>query len=214
MGRTKWLGLLGLVGAAVALSGCTRDGKFQALSMWNESRLKPYEENPMRPGESSSRTPAPGSIARGELRRSDPIRTGREGGKLLTVSPVPVTQALLKRGQERFNIYCTPCHGKLGDGEGMLPKRGFPHPPDYAIKRLRDAPVGHFYDAITNGYGVMYSYAHSVQPHDRWAIAEYIRVLQASRPVVSEDKYLEERKKAREEGFRDPSRPMNVTPGH
>lgn len=207
-------GWLGLLGAAMALSGCTRDGKFQALSMWNESRLKPYEANPMRPSESSSRVPAPGSIARGELRVDDPIRTGRSGGKLLTTSPLPVTPALLKRGQERYNIYCTPCHSHLGDGQGMLPKRGFPHPPDYAIQRLRDASVGHFYDVITNGYGVMYSYAHSVQPNDRWAISEYIRVIQASRPVVKDDRYLEERKRAREAGVRDPNRPMNLEPEH
>src|SRR3954470_6790894 len=95
--------------------------------------------------------------------------------------PPPVTLALLERGQERFRIYCTPCHSELGDGHGMIVQRGFPPPPDYTIQRLMDAPVQHFYDVITNGYGVMYSFANRVQPNDRWAIAAYIRTLQHAR---------------------------------
>ena len=201
---TIWAGALG---GMVLLAGCTRDGQFQPVSMWNESRLKPMEESPI-PGEFSvARPPAPGSVARGQLAAYDPIQTGRAGGRLLTESPVPVTKAMLERGQERYNAYCAPCHSRTGDGEGMIVKRGFPHPPDYAIPRLRRAPVGHFFDVITNGYGVMYSYAPSVPPTDRWAIAAYIRVLQAARPVVNEDKYLEERERARESGIRDPHRP-------
>jgi hypothetical protein len=96
------------------------------------------------------------------------------------VTPPPVTLALLQRGQERFRIYCTPCHSELGDGRGMVVQRGFPAPPSYHIARLRDAPIMHFYDVITNGYGVMYSFAYRVQPVDRWAITAYIRALQRS----------------------------------
>lgn len=96
-----------------------------------------------------------------------------------TTAP-PLTLALLQRGQDRFRIYCTPCHSELGDGNGMIVQRGFPHPPDYEDPRLRQAPVQHFYDVITNGYGIMYSYADRVQPADRWAIAAYIRALQLS----------------------------------
>lgn len=96
-----------------------------------------------------------------------------------TLAP-PVTLALLTRGQERFRIYCTPCHSELGDGNGMIVQRGFPPPPSYHTDRLRQASVQHFYDVITNGYGVMYSYANRVQPADRWAIAAYIRALQRS----------------------------------
>jgi len=96
------------------------------------------------------------------------------------VAPPPVTLALLQRGQERFRIYCTECHSELGDGHGMIVQRGFPQPPSYHIDRLRDAPTEHFYDVITNGYGVMYSFAYRVQPADRWAIAAYIRALQLS----------------------------------
>lgn len=92
----------------------------------------------------------------------------------------PVTLALLQRGQEQFRIYCTPCHSELGDGNGMVVQRGFPHPPNYEEQRLRDAPPQHFFDVITDGHGVMYSYADRVQVEDRWAIAAYIRALQLS----------------------------------
>ena len=94
--------------------------------------------------------------------------------------PPPVTLALLRRGKERFEIYCAPCHGYDGGGDGMIVQRGFPHPPSYHSDKLRDAPIQHFYDVITNGYGVMFSYAARVNPSDRWAIIAYIRALQAS----------------------------------
>jgi mono/diheme cytochrome c family protein len=103
-------------------------------------------------------------------------------------SPPPaVTLALLQRGQERFRIYCTPCHSELGDGHGMIVQRGFPPPPDYTIPRLLAAPTQHFYDVITNGHGAMYSFADRVQPSDRWAIAAYIRVLQLARHATMAD---------------------------
>ena len=94
--------------------------------------------------------------------------------------PYPITMRLLQRGRERFQIYCEPCHSPLGDGDGMIARRGFPHPPSYHIARLRAAPDRHFYDVITNGYGIMYSYADRVAPEDRWAIVAYIRALQRS----------------------------------
>ena len=103
------------------------------------------------------------------------------------VQPPPVTLALLERGQERFRIYCTPCHSELGDGHGMIVQRGFPAPPSYHIDRLREAPPQHFYDVMTNGYGAMYSFAARVQPADRWAIAAYIRALQRSQQATLED---------------------------
>jgi mono/diheme cytochrome c family protein len=95
-------------------------------------------------------------------------------------APPPVTMALLEHGQQRFDIYCAPCHSRLGDGQGMIVQRGFPAPPSYYIDRLEKAPIQHFYDVVTNGYGPMYSYADRVAPADRWAIIAYIRALQAS----------------------------------
>jgi mono/diheme cytochrome c family protein len=101
--------------------------------------------------------------------------------------PPPLTLALLQRGQQRYRIYCTPCHSELGDGNGMVVQRGFPHPPSYDIDRLRHAPTQHFYDVITHGYGAMYSFAGRVAPHDRWAIAAYIRALQLSQRAPAAD---------------------------
>jgi mono/diheme cytochrome c family protein len=105
-------------------------------------------------------------------------------------SPAPppsVTLALLQRGQDRYRIYCVPCHSELGDGRGMIVQRGFPSPPSYHSDSLRQAPVQHFYDVITNGHGAMYSFADRVQPPDRWAIAAYIRALQRSQMATSSD---------------------------
>jgi mono/diheme cytochrome c family protein len=139
-------------------------------------------------------------VARGDLAYDDPVRTGLENGKLLTGYPIRVTPQLIERGRERFETFCSPCHGRMGDGRGMIVKRGFPHPPDYALVRLRQAPIGHFFEVMTHGYGVMYSYASRVNPADRWAIAAYIRVLQELRPAVTVDPYEEERRRARETG--------------
>lgn len=94
--------------------------------------------------------------------------------------PPPLSLALLQRGQQRYRIYCTPCHSELGDGNGMVVQRGFPHPPSYDIDRLRTAPTQHLFDVMTNGYGDMYSFAGRIAPADRWAIAAYIRALQLS----------------------------------
>ena len=108
--------------------------------------------------------------------------------------PMPaLTLALLQRGRERFDIYCAPCHGRVGMGDGIIVQRGFPAPPSYHIDRLRQAPVQHFYDVITNGYGAMYSYAQRVAPADRWAIAAYIRALQQSQSAHLADVPAEKR---------------------
>lgn len=207
----KHILVTGLLGATALLSGCTREGRFQAISMWNESRLKPYEASPM-PGEaSSSRRPPAGAIARGSLASVDPMHTGRsEDGKLLTRPPLAITEKLLLRGQERYNVFCAPCHSRTGDGAGMIVLRGFPPPPDYGLTRLRGASIGHFYDVMTNGYGIMYSYADRLSVQDRWAVAAYLRVLQKKRPVVTQDLGLAARQKARLTGIPDPHRGENL----
>jgi cytochrome c553 len=128
----------------------------------------------------ASRPLPPHTVARGHLDDDEAFYTGKIGDKLVTTFPMPITREVLLRGQERFDIYCAPCHGRTGDGNGMIPQRGYPVPPSYHIDRLRTAPVGHFFDVITHGYGVMYSYATRVDPADRWAIAAYIRALQIS----------------------------------
>jgi len=107
----------------------------------------------------------------------------------------PVTLALLHHGQEQFRIYCTPCHSELGDGNGMIPQRGFPHPPSYHIARLMQAPNEHFYDVITHGFGIMYPFGDRIAPSDRWAIIAYIRALQLSQDVPAKDLTPDQRKK-------------------
>jgi mono/diheme cytochrome c family protein len=130
-----------------------------------------------------SRPLVKGTVARDHLRDDDAFFTGFENGKLVTEFPIPLTKEVVLRGQERFTIYCVPCHGQLGNGKGMIAQRGFElrRPVgNYHTDRLRKMPIGHFYDVITNGYGAMFSYASRIEPQDRWAIAAYIRVLQYS----------------------------------
>ncbi|HEX6841289.1 MAG TPA: cytochrome c [Stellaceae bacterium] len=137
-------------------------------NMANQPKRLPFEANRGQEGGPAHRLPPAGTVARDDVPAPQP----------------PVTSALLARGQQRFNIYCAPCHDRVGDGNGMIVQRGFPRPPSYHIDRLRQAPSQHFYDVITNGYGAMYSYAARVAPADRWAIVAYIRALQASQDAT------------------------------
>lgn len=164
--------------AALAVSGCHTD-------MWVQPKLTP--EAPMDTtlfvDGASARPLVPGTIARGHLREDQPFYTGIENGHYMDRLPMPVTRELLDRGRERFDIYCSPCHGRLGNGQGMIAHRGLAlrRPVgNYQTDRLRKMPVGYFYDVMTNGYGAMFSYASRVDPRDRWAIAAYIRALQLS----------------------------------
>lgn len=142
---------------------------------------RPLEKNTFfRDNEMASRQPPAHTVARGHLDDDDAFYQGTIGTNLVTTFPFPVTREVLVRGQQRFDIYCAPCHGRSGDGRGMVVLRGFPAPPSYHIDRLRQAPVGHFFDVITHGYGMMYPYAERVEPSDRWAIIAYIRALQLS----------------------------------
>ena len=135
------------------------------------------------------------TVARGHLNEDGAFYTGKIGTNLAIEFPFPITREVLARGRERFDIYCAPCHGRTGEGNGMIVQRGFPVPPSFHIDRLREAPVGHFVDAITRGYGIMYSYAARVAPADRWAIAAYIRALQLSREATVADLTPEQRAK-------------------
>jgi mono/diheme cytochrome c family protein len=143
---------------ALALGGCK--------NMVQQARYDEYESNSLYPNGMAMQHPPEGTVA-----QDLPQRLAAEQRPALT-------EALLERGRERFGIYCTPCHAYDGSGDGIVPARGFPHPPDFRSARLKAAPASHIYDVITHGYGVMYSYADRVPPRDRWAIAAYIRVLQ------------------------------------
>ncbi len=128
----------------------------------------------------ASRPPVEGAVARGELRADDHLYTGYVNGEIVASFPFAVTREVVERGRGRFEIYCAPCHGRLGDGRGAIVQRGFQQPPSYHIERLRNAPAGHFYNVMANGYGRMFSFNDRVSPQDRWAIVAYIRALQLS----------------------------------
>jgi mono/diheme cytochrome c family protein len=135
----------------------------------------------------SARNPVDGTVARGDLREDSYLYTGKIGGNPGEYMPFPVTPDVLTRGQDRFNVYCTPCHGRVGDGNGFIPSRGLKRPPSYHIDRLRKAPVGYFFDVMTNGFGVMPDYSAQIAPRDRWAIVAYVRALQLSQNATSAD---------------------------
>jgi mono/diheme cytochrome c family protein len=135
----------------------------------------------------SARNPVDGTVARGDLREDSYLYTGKIGGNPGEYMPFPVTPDVLTRGQDRFNVYCTPCHGRVGDGNGFIPSRGLKRPPSYHIDRLRKAPVGYFFDVMTNGFGVMQDYSAQIAPRDRWAIVAYVRALQLSQNATSAD---------------------------
>jgi len=165
-----------IAGAALACAGLTacRD------DMHNQPRYKPLAASAFFSDGRSARPAVDGTVARGHLRIDEARYTGKIAGEDITEFPIPITKADIERGQNRFNIYCTPCHGRLGDGNGLVVLRGFRQPPSYYSQRLMNAPVGHFFDAVTNGYGAMPSYASRVQSDDRWRVIAYIRALQLS----------------------------------
>ena len=129
-----------------------------------------------------------GTVARGHLEDDALFYTGKgPDGKFVDQFPFPVTKDVVLRGQQRFTIYCTPCHDRNGNGQGMVVRRGFRHPPSYHIDRLRQVPNGYIFDVITNGFGAMPTYAAQIQPSDRWAIVSYLRALQASQMGTIDD---------------------------
>lgn len=165
---------------ALALAGCRYD-------MQDQPRAKTFRMSNFYDDRQTARPLVSGVVPRGDLEEDELLYTGRVKGQLADVFPFPVTRAVLDRGRERFNIYCSPCHGRTGYGDGMIVRRGFRRPPSYHIDRLRKAPVGHFFDVITHGFGSMYDYADRVEPRDRWAIIAYIRALQLSQNATLAD---------------------------
>ena len=156
-----------------AASACRQD-------MHDQPRAEPFEESDFFGDRRSVRPAVEGTIARGHLRLDEHFYTGKIDGALATTFPATVTIEMLKRGQERYDIYCAPCHSKTGDGLGMIVQRGMKQPESFHSQRLLDVEIGHYFDVVTNGFGNMYSYEERIDPADRWAIAAYIRALQMS----------------------------------
>jgi mono/diheme cytochrome c family protein len=162
--------LLASLGGAAA---CRQD-------MHDTPRYKPLQESDIYGDRRSSRPLVEGTVARGFLRDDDVFYTGMQAGAPVERIPMPLTLAVVERGRERFNIYCAPCHGSAGDGDGMIVKRGYKRPVSYHDPRLRNERAGYFFDVMTRGFGQMPDYAAQVSPKDRWAIVAYIRALQLS----------------------------------
>jgi len=162
-----------LGGAMLFSSACRND-------MHSQPRYKVYAETDFFSDGRSERPVIEDTVARGQLHLDEARYTGKLDGKDVEAIPIQITKEDLARGQERFNIYCSPCHGRIGNGQGMIVARGLRQPPSYHDERLLNAPIGHFFDVMSNGYGSMYSYASRVSVDDRWRIAAYIRALQMS----------------------------------
>lgn len=155
--------------------------------MHDQPRYKPYRESDFFADLRSERTPVTGTVARGQLHDDAYFFTGKLGTSPGDYMPFPATEQVLARGQERFNVYCAPCHSRLGDGNGMIVQRGYRRPPSYHTERLRKAPLGYFVDVITNGFGAMPDYASQIPARDRWCIVAYIRALQLSQNAAKGD---------------------------
>jgi mono/diheme cytochrome c family protein len=159
--------------AALVLSACRQD-------MHDQPRFDPMQDSAFFTDARSARPLVEGTVARGHLRDDELLYTGRVNGATATVFPFAVDAKVMARGRERYDVFCAPCHGRTGQGDGMVVLRGYRRPPSMHQDRLRNAPAGHFFDVITNGFGAMPDYAAQVKAEDRWAIAAYLRALQLS----------------------------------
>jgi mono/diheme cytochrome c family protein len=165
---------------ASGLAACRQD-------MHDQPTVSPLEESDFFDDRRSVRLPMPGTIARGQLRADTLLETGTANGTVATMFPFPIDVTVMRRGRQRYDIFCAPCHARTGNADGMIVRRGYRRPPSLHIDRLREAPAGHFFDVITNGFGAMPSYADQITPRDRWATVAYLRALQLSQHATVAD---------------------------
>lgn len=163
-----------VAGLAILFVGCNRQ------DMRDQSRYEPLEQSAFFKDRQASRQLIENTVARGHLRVDTHMFEGKVDGEYAQTLPMPMTQELLDRGQQRFQIYCTPCHDAVGTGQGMVVQRGYPRPRSYHDAELKEKPLGYYFEVITKGFGRMPDYAAQIKPADRWAIAAYIRALQLS----------------------------------
>lgn len=185
--------------AAIALtSGCR-------LDMHVQPKQNPLSRSDFYPDQRSARPLVEGTVARGELHDDTYYYTGNIGSNPGDYLPFPVTKEVLERGRERYNIYCAICHSRVGDGRGFVPSRGFSKmPPSFHTARLQKAPLGYFFDVITNGYGIMPDYASQISPEDRWKIVAYVRALQLSQNATLNDVPAGQKVPSEPPKFREP----------
>ena len=190
----KLLKLYMVIGIALLITSCYRGKPSEDPpihvnpNMDSQQKYEAQEESQFFKDGLTMRPPVAGTVARGDLREDDAYYRGRNNnGSLIVKMPVEITMDLLKRGQERYNIYCSPCHDRTGSGKGIVVKKGFLPPPSMHLDRLRVSPDGHFYDVISNGIRNMPSYKHQIPVSDRWAIVAYVRALQRSQDAGRSD---------------------------
>ena len=179
--RLRPVSFAAALAAITVLSGCRID-------MHVQPRENPLSRSDFFADQRSERQPVEGTVARDELYADTYFYTGKIGSAPGDYMPFPATKEVLERGRQRYDIFCAPCHSRLGDGNGFVPQRGFSHvPPSYHIPRLEKAPLGYFFDVITHGFGIMPDYAAQIPPRDRWDIVAYVRALQLSQDASKAD---------------------------
>ncbi|MEP6994626.1 MAG: cytochrome c [Acidobacteriota bacterium] len=195
----------GLLAALLVLSlfGCRRD-------MQDQPKYKDLRGSAFFDDRRSARPKVPDTVARGFLHAGELFMTGKQNGQPVSELPMPLTRELLDRGRERYGIFCLPCHGLTGNGLGMVVQRGFRQPPSLDIDRLREAPVGYFFDVQTNGFGAMSDYAGQIPAADRWAIAAFVRALQLSQRTTVADVPSTELKRLEGAGATEKVAPLPV----
>jgi len=176
--HSRYIILIALISMLISACGA---------NMFDQPKFEVNEANPYFVNQSTNRPLPEGTVSRERGAISTSFLTGQDENGMLSELPVELTKGLLLRGQERFNIYCAPCHNYTSTGDGIIVQKGMPQPTSFLEPRLVAAPVGYFYGAMTNGFGRMYSYASRIQPEDRWAIAAYIKTLQFSQHANIED---------------------------
>ena len=177
------------------LIACRRD-------MQDQPKYRPFRKSTFFGDERSARPQVAGTVGRGQLHEDNLLFSGKSGTVFADTFPVPVDEALLRRGQERYRIYCSPCHGLLGRGDGMVVRRGYRPPSSFHVERLRAQPAGYFFDAISHGFGAMPDYAAQIAVKDRWAIVAYVRALQLSQDAPLTDVPPDERARLEQEAHR------------
>jgi mono/diheme cytochrome c family protein len=183
--------------------------------MHDAPTYRPYRSSTLFPDGASARPLVTGAVARGFLREDDHLYAGKVNGQPATSFPFPITGDDLDRGQQRFNIYCSPCHGRTGEGNGMVVQRGYKQAANYHIDRLRQAPVGYLFDVITNGFGAMPDYRMQITPEDRWRVIAYIRALQLSHNTPAADVPADQMRKLNSGGVAaEPAKPEGRSGGH
>lgn len=180
MSRNRFNLAIAVAAMLLVVAGCRQD-------MHDAPSYDPLQATAFFPDGRASRTLVANTVARGQLREDAHLYQGRVDGQLATTFPMPVTAQVMARGQERFDVFCAPCHGRTGTGNGMVVQRGFRKPPSYHDDRLRNAPVGYLFDVMTHGFGAMQDYSMQLTVDDRWAVAAYIRALQLSQRASVND---------------------------